>query len=96
MAWKLLKKDFHQYVLTRGELPYAEVSGFMHDKSTSEFQNFVISFSKALGAGNLGEAEHLIWCYRGNLSPLACEQLRVKATIVDQLIMHDHDVLVHL
>ena len=55
----------------------------------------MISFSKALGTDNLGEAEYLIWCYKGNLSPLACEQLRVKATAVDQLIMHEHDVLVH-
>ena len=41
-------------------LRYAGVSGFMHDKSNSDFQNFVVSFSKALGAGNLGEVEHLI------------------------------------
>ena len=73
-------------------LPYARVSGFMHDKSNSEFWNFVVSFSKALGVGNLGEVEHLIWCYKGNLLPLSFEQLKLKATTMDHLIMPDHDV----
>ena len=60
IGMEAIRNALHEYVLTRGVLPYAGVSGFMHDKSNSDFQNFLVSFSKALGAGNLGEVEHLI------------------------------------
>ena len=55
-----IRSSLHEYVLAVGVLPYARVSGFLQDKGNSNFLNFVASFSKALGGGNLGQVEHLI------------------------------------
>ena len=55
-----IRSSLREYVLAVGVLPYAGVSSFLQDKGNSDFLNFVESFSKALGGGNLGQVEHLI------------------------------------
>ena len=60
LGMESIRSSLCEYALTMGVLPYVRVSGFMHDKSNLDFQNFVVSFSRALGVDNLGEVEHLI------------------------------------